>query len=1001
MVTPPYPNKLSDYGNPNLLKMSATITAADPSFTSKPIRLKLSIFYNQQLLMQGNDMVVGERPMYLTMGQMLILTQADLAPYFQQQNMRVSPVQYSQTLREGFYQFQLDILDYYTLQKIGLPLVTSIYIMRYDPPLLYKPDNKSVLMDKGQGLVQFQWNPRQIAPNTEYEFTIVELQQEKFVDPAIEFTARRDGSYHYKTTTRMNTLNYGMMGEMPLRWGKSYAWQVRAMTREGIDQVGTYEQDGYTDIRWFTYQKYCPTPTNIEVDVKNSTEATYTWDAAPEHTSYILKITAADNPEHRWLSVYPQEAKFEETQYRPDITYFYKLQGVCGEGVTSEESGERSFTMLPKGQIKNYKCNEGDGTESTGFETIANQKLLDRDLQVGDTFTYSNWCKIKVTTVEKVGGYYKGKGVYRFPLAMFGFPLINIIFDSITVNTELVALSGGFDAVNRGMAGVADIDEAMNVGRDLVSNVQGIVQDVKQLVEDVKQELNALLATLQTGKKPTVEELETAKKDIDNLVVEGKKTLEELKKNPEENKEQIAKMEEAITKLESCSKCVDDHAKANKEEEQKKKEEATAKPGPNRYEIYNAYAIAAAECNLKEEEIPNALNAIKENNFITISVEEFLTRIRKANTDKKKFKTLLQDIGVFVEQKSLYKNKVNINGNSMEIGVHIEKISDIKDTVQFTANELLDGAIPVLYSMLQKSSMTVKGDNATMYIYVDKEENIPLLKTWLLGSYTVSIETMQAIFPNTKKERLEEVLTLLNENMNKFGINTPLRFAHFIAQVGHESGEFNNMKKQESSNYSANRIKEIFGIDNTAVVNGKSYWQHSDLFEKYGVDNILSLDDYTHPIDKKARDTISMDSLTVKSKYVNSTLLFNYVYSKKKGTENGVAKTGDGYKYRGRGIMQMTNRASYRAFTEWYNKNYPEDKQDFLKNPDLILDVKYGVFSALWEYGVDKKGLNKLADENNDLEIGKIINGSGKKKPVGYEDRQRVLVNTKKILNIK
>jgi putative chitinase len=141
--------------------------------------------------------------------------------------------------------------------------------------------------------------------------------------------------------------------------------------------------------------------------------------------------------------------------------------------------------------------------------------------------------------------------------------------------------------------------------------------------------------------------------------------------------------------------------------------------------------------------------------------------------------------------------------------------------------------------------------------------------------------------------------------MEKFAINTPLRLAHFLAQAGHESGGFKI--SQENLNYSAKGLQNIF--------------------KKYFPSEAIALD-YAKKPQKIA----------------------NRVYSGRMG--NGNEASGDGYKFRGRGDIQLTGRDNYTAFGKAIGV-------DIAETPDLVA-TQYQLLSAAWFWG--KNNLNKIAD---------------------------------------
>lgn len=105
---------------------------------------------------------------------------------------------------------------------------------------------------------------------------------------------------------------------------------------------------------------------------------------------------------------------------------------------------------------------------------------------------------------------------------------------------------------------------------------------------------------------------------------------------------------------------------------------------------------------------------------------------------------------------------------------------------------------------------------------------------------------------------------------------------------------------------------------------------------------------------------------------------------------NTPQKDGDGQKYKGRGLIQLTGRANYLAFQNWLwsiNKD-----EDIYNNPEKLERPEYAVLSAVYFW--NSRDLNKLADKDMLIAITKRINGGLN----GYKDRLQLLSNAKKVI---
>ena len=185
---------------------------------------------------------------------------------------------------------------------------------------------------------------------------------------------------------------------------------------------------------------------------------------------------------------------------------------------------------------------------------------------------------------------------------------------------------------------------------------------------------------------------------------------------------------------------------------------------------------------------------------------------------------------------------------------------------------------------------------------------------------------MKKAFPNTTDAKLQKLHDLLEKHGKKFGIDTNKELQHFLAQAGHETGGFTNITSTESLNYSASRLVAVW----------PSRFSQTDTLK-------LDPDDYANDEEK----------------------LGNYVYGNRMG--NGNEASGDGYKYRGRGLFQLTGKDNYSDFTDFY-QNEIDSSKDFVANPGLLSsDEDIAVLSAMWYYR--ENVLNKIVvDDNTDVD---------------------------------
>ncbi len=179
----------------------------------------------------------------------------------------------------------------------------------------------------------------------------------------------------------------------------------------------------------------------------------------------------------------------------------------------------------------------------------------------------------------------------------------------------------------------------------------------------------------------------------------------------------------------------------------------------------------------------------------------------------------------------------------------------------------------------------------------------------------------------------------------EFNINTPQRIAGFLSQCAHESGGFERL--QENLNYSADGMAGI--------------WPRR--FAVLGPDG--------KPVKKDGKNQPNKFALALHRK---PEMIANVVYSSRMG--NGPTESGEGWKYRGRGLKQLTGKDNHRACSAGLGV-------DLVENPDLLLEPVYAARSAAWFWATNK--CNNFADAGDIEGLTKKINGG----LIGIEDRKK------------
>ncbi len=474
-VNPPAPIYFSDYTDAGSISgpLRVQIILNDLNISNRQVLLRIS-FKGNGISFQSKENVIGATPLFLEGGVPLVLTNAELSPYYEYQNISgISPTVYGSDIPEGTYKFCFEVLDALSGSQLSSRSCVTSLVFQNEPPLLMLPRDKANVKETNPQNILFQWTPRSInVSNVEYELTLVEIWDTQ-VDPQQAFLSSVP---IFQTTTSSTTYLYGPSAPLLLS-NKKYAWRVQAKAKKGTEEIGLFKNKGFSEIFYFSHAQPCDLPLGINHEVKGSTNVNIFWeDYTTEIPEFIVRYRKKGEG-NNWFQ--NKTSMNSETLWglKGGTTYEYQIQKSC-KITKSDWSAAKEFTThITDNQGSVYECGITPDFNMTNKDPLAT-------LSKGDVFIAGDF-PVKVNEVTGSNGRFSGKGYVTIPY--LNSIKVGVEFTNVLVNTDKKLAEGVVNTMYDPNAGnILDIDEAIDTTGNITDAVGEVFEDDSSDLEVVK-----------------------------------------------------------------------------------------------------------------------------------------------------------------------------------------------------------------------------------------------------------------------------------------------------------------------------------------------------------------------------------------------------------------------------------------------------------------------------------------------------------------------------------
>lgn len=383
------------------------------------------------------------------------LTNIDLAPYLQPQNLQTNGNLRNGQLPVGYTEFSIQVIDYYTGRALSDWHSGRSYLDVKKPPLLNFPEKDAQIGITEPLYIRFQWMPRhQGLAGTEYEFVLKELPD----NGAAPQSAFAYGNEIYRVRTRNTTLNYTHL-EPILFPNRRYAWQVQAIARDGVDEVGMFENGGLSEINWFYLNDNCQAPTGLKA-LPRFAKVELSWNKVIGTTGYVVECRPKTKLNvYEWSSTRVAGEYLTLAQLKPGWTYEWRVGTLCTDD-RPVFSDVREFTLSSQNDELLADC---------GKEPVRPDLSQEPNLRIkaGDIVTIGGDYPMTIIEAVSLGdGWYSGRGKTRLK-TIIDAP-VSLRFDRLRINVDNFQIDGTVEASYDEKKGkAANLDYVDDGGKDV------------------------------------------------------------------------------------------------------------------------------------------------------------------------------------------------------------------------------------------------------------------------------------------------------------------------------------------------------------------------------------------------------------------------------------------------------------------------------------------------------------------------------------------------------